>query len=108
MTKYEIAMIANEKQIAALVGLFKEGSKLSYGRGEYIIRPGESPGGVFYIEEGLVKAFNISKYGEENLLIIRREHEIFPLIWALTGDEVDIIYQALVPTTLRRVKTEVY
>lgn len=101
-------MIANERQVAALVNLFKEGSKLTYRKGEYIIRPGETPAHVYYIDEGLVKAFNISKYGEENLLIIRKSHEIFPLILSLTGQEKDIIYQALSPTTLWRINQDTY
>ena len=101
-------MLASEKQIAALVKLFKGGTKLTYKKGEYIIRPGEAPSAVFYIESGLVKAFNISKYGEENLLIIRKEREIFPLIWAITGQERDIIYQAMSPTAVWRISPETY
>ncbi len=101
-------MLASDKQTQALVGLFKRGTKLKYNKGEYIIRPGESPSGVFYIEEGLVKAFNISKYGEENLLIIRKVHEIFPLIWSLTGKEIDVNYQALAPTTVWRIDPRTY
>lgn len=101
-------MLASERQVAALVGLFKGGTKLTYRKGEYIIRPGEAPSAVFYIEEGLVKAFNISKYGEENLLIIRKEHEIFPLIWAITGQEREIIYQALAPTVVWRISPQEY
>src|SRR5581483_5203431 len=101
-------MLASDKQTAELVGLFKRGTKLTYNKGEYIIRPGESPGGVFYIEKGLVKAFNISKYGEENLLIIRKDHEIFPLIWSLTGQELDINYQALSPSIVWRVAPDTY
>lgn len=75
-------------------------------KGEFIIRPGETPSGVFFIEKGLVKAFDITKYGEENLLIIRKESEIFPLIWAITGEERSIIYQALVETAVWRIKPE--
>src|SRR3989338_5261774 len=101
-------MLASDKQTAALVGLFKDGTKLTYKKGEYVIRPGESPNNVFYIEEGLVKAFNISKYGEENLLIIRQNHEIFPLIWAITGQEREIIYQTLSPTVVWRVSRKQY
>ncbi|HSX18199.1 MAG TPA: Crp/Fnr family transcriptional regulator [Candidatus Saccharimonadales bacterium] len=101
-------MLASDKQTAELVGLFKRGTKLTYNKGEYIIRPGESPSAVYYIEEGLVKAFNISKYGEENLLIIRKSHEIFPLIWSLTGIKLDINYQALNPTTVWRIDPETY
>ena len=101
-------MLASERQVAALVKHFKSGTKLSYRKGEYIIRPGETPSAVYYIEEGLVKAFNISKYGEENLLIIRKKQEIFPLIWALTGQERDINYQALAPTTVWRISLPAY
>jgi CRP/FNR family transcriptional regulator, cyclic AMP receptor protein len=101
-------MLASPRQVAAFVGLFKGGTKLIYRKGDYIIRPGEAPSAVFYIEEGLVKAFNISKYGEENLLIIRKQHEIFPLIWALTGQEREIIYQAMAPTIVWRISPQDY
>ena len=101
-------MLASPRQVAAFVGLFKGGTKLTYRKGDYIIRPGEAPSAVFYIEDGLVKAFNISKYGEENLLIIRKQQEIFPLIWALTGSERDIIYQAMVPTVVWRISPQDY
>ena len=101
-------MLASKKQVAALVGLFKSGTRLTYKKGEYIIRPGEAPSAVFYIETGLVKAYNISKYGEENLLIIRKEHEIFPLIWAITNSERDIIYQAMDASTLWRIDQQTY
>lgn len=101
-------MFASEKEVAALVNLFRKGTRLTYTKGEYVIRPGEAPGAVFYIEKGLVKAFNISKYGEENLLIIRKDYEIFPLIWALTGQERDINYQALADTTVWRIDRQTY
>lgn len=101
-------MLASERQFAALVSLFNGGTKLNYRKGEYIIRPGETPNCVYFIEHGLVKAFNISKYGEENLLIIRKSHEIFPLIWALTGQEKDIIYQSLSASVLWRIDHETY
>lgn len=101
-------MQASKRQLAALVSVFQSGSKLTYDKGEYVIRPGETPAHVFYIEEGLVKAFNISKYGEENLLIIRKEQEVFPLIWALTGQEREIIYQTLSPSVVWRIDRKSY
>lgn len=94
-------MLATIQQTEELVELFRRhGSRYTYKKGEFIIRPGEVPSGVFYIEEGLVKAYDISKYGEENLLIIRREGEIFPLIWGITGQERQVIYEALGPTAV--------
>ena len=101
-------MLANTAYTEAWVKAFGNGTRLRYNKGEFIIRPGDAPSGVFFIESGLVKAYDITKYGEENLLIIRKQHEIFPLIWAVTGLERKIIYQTLSPTTVWRLSREEY
>lgn len=101
-------MLASKAYTEAWAAAFSKGTKLKYDKGEFIIRPGDAPSGVFFIESGIVKAYDITKYGEENLLIIRKEHEIFPLIWAITGVERHIIYQALNPTTVWRLSREDY
>lgn len=92
-------MLATLKQTAELVELFRvRGFKQTFRKGDFVIRPGEVPPGIFYVYQGLVKAYDITKYNEENLLIIRKEDEVFPLIWAITGQERSVIYQALAPT----------
>jgi CRP-like cAMP-binding protein len=93
-------MLASEKQTASLVELFHQGKKMIYKKGEFIIRPGETPPGVLFVEDGLVKAYDITKYGEENLLVIRQKGEILALTWAITGEDRNIIYTALEPTTV--------
>jgi CRP/FNR family cyclic AMP-dependent transcriptional regulator len=99
-------MLGDDSQKAELVDLFHSGHKLEYRKGEFVIRPGETPSGVFFIEEGLVKSYDITKYGEENLLVIRKKDEIFPLIWAIIGQERHIIYQTLSPTVLWHISRE--
>lgn len=95
-------MSASSDDTLAFRELFLDrGTQYVYRKGEFIIRPGEVPSGIFYIEAGLVKAYDITKYGEENMLIIRREEEVFPLIWAISGQERNVIYEAMVPTTVR-------
>lgn len=89
-----------------LKGVFQRGRQLTFQKGEFIIRPGDTPPGVFLIEKGLVKAFDITKYGEDNLLIVRHEDEVFPLIWAVTGQERSVIYQAITPTSLWRISRQ--
>ena len=97
-------MLASSSQTAKLVDLFLvEGVKQSFKKGEFIISAGESPKNVFYIQKGLVKAYDITKYQEENLLIIRKENEIFPIIWALSGKERHVIYQSLADTITYRI-----
>jgi CRP/FNR family transcriptional regulator len=87
----------------ALKATFQRGRHLTFKKGEFIIRPGDTPPGIFYIESGLIKAYDITKYGEENLLIVRHEGEVFPLIWAVTGQERSVIYQAITPASLFRI-----
>lgn len=93
-------MLANANEMRVLVNLFHGGTQLTYSKGEFIIRPGEVPPGVFYIEQGVVKAYDITKYGEENLLIIRKNGELMGLTWAVTGQDRHVIYSALAPTTV--------
>lgn len=102
------SMLATNREIKALVDLFHRGTRLTYKKGELVIRPGEKPSAVFFIETGLVKAYDITKYGEENLLIIRRENEVFPIIRTLTGEGPSIIYEALSPVTVWRLSAETY
>lgn len=102
-------MLASGAQTDELVELFLvRGIRQTYRKGDFIIRPGETPPGVFYITEGLVKAYDITRYNEENLLIIRKNGELFPLIWGLTGKDRQVIYQALAPTTTRQVSRQTF
>lgn len=102
-------MLATLKQTAELVEFFRaHGVKQDFKKGDLVIRPGDTPHGVFFIYEGMVKAYDITKYNEENLLIIRKQDEIFPLIWAITGHEHHIIYQTLAPTTTYRISREAF
>lgn len=102
-------MLATLKQTAEFVEFFRlHGVKRTYRKGDFVIRPGEAPPGVFYIYQGLVKAYDITKYNEENLLIIRKQDEVFPLIWAITGREHNIIYQALAPTVTWQISRKAF
>jgi CRP-like cAMP-binding protein len=93
-------MLAGAPELRALVNFFHSGTKLAYSKGDFIIRPGAHPPGIFYIERGLVKAYDITKYGEENTLIIRKSGEFLGLTWGVTGQDKRIIYAAIAPTTV--------
>lgn len=102
-------MLATLKQTAELVELFRvHGTKRTFKKGDFVIRPGDTPPGIFYVYQGLVKAYDITKYNEENLLIIRKADEIFPLIWAITGQERHVIYQALAPTVTWQISRQAF
>lgn len=94
-------MLATIQQSAQLVSLFKsEGKKQIFKKNDIIISPNSIPAYVFYIDSGIVKAYDVTKYNEDNLLIIRKSGEIFPLIWALTNQERQITYQSISNNTI--------
>jgi CRP/FNR family cyclic AMP-dependent transcriptional regulator len=99
-------MLTDDAQAAALVNLFHQGTRQVYEKGEFVIRPGGPPQGVFYILTGLVKAYDITKYGEENLLIIRKPGEVLGLTWAITGSDRHILYSALSRSELLQISRE--
>jgi CRP-like cAMP-binding protein len=99
-------MLTTSGQRSQLVNLFQQGTRLQYDKGEFVVRPGGTPSGVFYIASGLVKAYDITKYGEENLLIIRKADELLGLTWAITGENRQIIYATLAPTVLLQISRE--
>jgi CRP/FNR family transcriptional regulator len=82
------------------VNLFHQGRKLTFNKGEFIVKPGISPSGIFYIARGLIKAYDITKYGDENLLIIRKPGEVIGLTHAISGRDRQVMYTALTPVTV--------
>lgn len=96
-------MLADKAAHEQLISFFHTGTQLSYKKGESIVRAGDEPRGIYYITSGFVKAYAITKYGEENALIVRQRDDLFPLIWAFTGLHRDITYEAMSDATLWRV-----
>ncbi len=102
-------MLATVRQTGQLVDFFRaRGIQKLHRKDEFIIHADESPSAIFYIVEGLVKAYDITRYGEENLLIIRKQHELFPLIWAVTGQERQVMYRALTSVTTLQVERSTF
>ena len=87
--------LANAAKHSKLVEYFKAGVRSTYKKGELIIRPQDSPAFIYYIDQGFIKAYSITKYGEENLHVIRKATEIFPLIWVFTDEHRDVAYEAM-------------
>lgn len=96
------------RHISPLHTLFRTGTRVEYAKGETIIRPEDTPQGVFLIEKGFVKSYDITKYGEENLLVIRGVNQMFPLLWSMTDERTDVYYQAMSDVSLLRIHREVY
>lgn len=83
-----------------MVSFFKTGTRCSYEKGDYIIEPSRAPRTISYIENGVIKAYSITKDGDENLLIIRHSGELIGISYAVSQKDHEIMYKALTPAQM--------
>jgi CRP-like cAMP-binding protein len=93
---------------AKLLDFFTRVGKRTTREKEQIIIPlGQDPSHAFYLLRGYVKAYDITKYGQSNLLMIYKHGEIFPLPDVLQSREEAesyVVYEALTDVTLSTVE----
>ena len=63
-------MSTNNNPYSELIDRFKQGRKLSYRKGEIILRAAEEPSGAYFIAQGFIRVYSITDQGEENTHII--------------------------------------
>lgn len=85
---------------------FMEQNFIVYKKGETIIRQGDEPSGVYFIEKGFVKAYSTSVSGEEKLYFIYKKGEIFPLGWVLNDSKNNTQFESMSKTIVRRSSRE--
>lgn len=66
-----------------------------YKKGEILIRSDDTPSGVFYLKEGSVKKYAISKRGDELVVNIFKPVSFFPMSWAVNSSPNEYYYEAL-------------
>lgn len=102
--KYHLFFMENEKvRSTGFVEFFSSSKVLHYKKGEIIIRPEQTPSGIYYIEDGYVKIYSITEDGDEKLHVIYKAGEIFPLVWALKNIQRESFYEAISNVTVRKV-----
>ena len=93
-----------EKNILKKIENFLKGYKFQkYRKGEIIIRAEDEPQGVFYLEEGFVKKYIISRKGDELTLNIFKPVSFFPIGWTLNKGKNYYFYEAMTSVSVWRV-----
>lgn len=82
------------------------GKKIEYRRGEVVLRAGEEPRGIYFIEKGYLKVYGFSKDGNEHLHLIYGPGDLFPIIWLFEGAIRNVSYEAIRPLTVWLVEKE--
>jgi len=81
---------------------FSRYKKIHYKKGELILRGGDSPQGVYFIQRGYVKDYSISKEGEELTLIIFKPEDFFPMQWVFNNTPNAHYFEAMTEVLLWR------
>ena len=113
-------MLATLKQTADFVEFFRlHGVKQTFKKGDFVIRPGDAPPGVFYIYQGLVSEYygyieqeKLSHMHDLNQLVGRggtvnksllKNHNVIVVSDGLqTGFEVDLAAEFLKPVAINK------
>lgn len=78
----------------------------SYKKGEILIRADDTPRGVFYLKEGQVKQYAISKKGDELVINVFKPISFFPMSWAINGTQNEYFFEAMTDLDVWRAPRE--
>ncbi len=91
----------DESVIAKVEAFFGKYTLRSLKSGEILAQAGEDLPGIFYLQSGRVRQYDISEHGNELVLNTFKEHAFFPIAWALRGGPNLYFYEAVTPVTFR-------
>ncbi len=93
--------------IQKLFDFFSHHKVIRYKKGEILLRPGDIPQGIFFLKKGFVRLYSISESGEELTLIIFKQYNLFPLVWAVNNAPNEYYLEAMTtPTEIFRAPKE--
>lgn len=81
---------------------FNSSQRYLYRKGEVILRAGDIPSGIYYIEKGFVKMYSVMLDGSENLYLIHQPGEVFPGPWLFGYETGNLTFEAITPVIIRR------
>lgn len=85
-----------------IADFFSQFRQQKYKKGEILIRADDDPSGIFYLEEGVVKVYAISKKGDELVLNLYKPVAFFPMTWGINNSPNHYYYEAVVDISIRR------
>jgi CRP/FNR family transcriptional regulator len=88
------------KQLNSFFSKFRE---ISFKKGELLLNAGDEPQGVYYLKQGYVRMYAVSKDGKELSLNIYKPGSYFPVIWALGNMQNRYYFEAKTDLTVCRV-----
>lgn len=86
----------------SLKNFFSKYPAKQYNKGQLLIYAHEDPTGIFYIENGSVRKYDIGPEGDEVVLNVFQPGRFFPIAWALNKTPNRYFFEAATSITVRR------
>lgn len=83
--------------------LFEQGHLVSFRRGEQVLRAYDQPTQAYMVESGYVQMYSIADDGRQDIHLIYRPDDIFPIIMILGGNFQTAYFEAMGTTSLWRI-----
>lgn len=74
---------------------FTQFKRKVYKKGEILVRAGDDLFGIFYLKNGHVKQYSISKKGDELVVNVFKPIAFFPMSWAINNTRNRFFYEAM-------------
>ncbi|MDX1765806.1 MAG: Crp/Fnr family transcriptional regulator [Candidatus Saccharimonadales bacterium] len=78
------------------------GTLIEFHRDEIVIRPEITPPGVFFVDKGHFKVYELTRSGNENIHTFKQPGNIFPMRWAIINQQRESYTQAISDATVYR------
>lgn len=85
----------NQEIQKKLTAFFIMHKKQTFRKGGILIRADEDPLGIYFIQEGIVRQYYISKNGEEITLNMFKSFAFFPMSWSISDIHNNYYYEAM-------------
>lgn len=77
-----------------------------YKKGEILVRADDNPSGIFYLKEGIVKEYAISRKGDELVVNVFKPQAFFPMSWAINDSQNSYFFEAITDLDVHRAPKE--
>ena len=98
----------DRKTQKSLDDFFSQYPLKQYNKGQLLIYAHEDPTGIFYLESGSVRKYDIGHEGDEVVLNVFKERVFFPIAWAINRTPNHYFFEAAEPINVRRAPVEVF
>lgn len=94
--------------MTTLAKLFREGTIVSFKKGDILISPKKKPKGIYRITQGFIYSYSKSFGNKKRIQMILKKGDVFPLAWAVNNTQKDVYVEALTDTTTEHVTKDIF